>query len=65
MNKYRLLTARIILAVYFSINLLKSTDYVMQQQVKYSTTVRTAHTVFTCFVFSSEQAGICATYSIN
>jgi len=46
-------------------NILKSTDYVMHQQVKHSTIVRTAHTVFMYFVFISEQTGICATYSTN
>jgi hypothetical protein len=46
-------------------NLLKPTCHVMQQQVKHSTTVRSAHTVFLCFVFILEQTAICATYSIN
>jgi hypothetical protein len=32
-------------------NLLKPTGYVIQQQVQHSTTVRSAHTVFMCFVF--------------
>jgi len=33
------------------INLLNPTGYVMHQQVQHSTTVRSAHTVFMCFVF--------------
>jgi len=32
-------------------NHLKPTGYEMQQQVQHSTTVRSAHTVFMCFVF--------------
>jgi hypothetical protein len=35
-----------------NINLLKSTGYVMHQHVEHSTTVRSAHTVFMCFVFT-------------
>ena len=46
-------------------NLLKPTGHVMQQQVQHSTTVRSAHTVFMCFVFIWEQTATCATYSIN
>jgi len=37
----------------------------MQQQIVHSTTVRSAHTVFVCFVFIREQTTICATYSIK
>ena len=33
--------------------------------VQHSTTVRSAHTVFMCFVFIWEQTATCATYSIN
>ena len=33
--------------------------------VKHSTTVRSAYTVFMCFVFIWEQTATCATYSIN
>ena len=47
------------------INLLKPTGYVMHHQVQHSTTVRSAHTVFMCLVFISEQTATCATYSIN
>ena len=47
------------------INLLKPTGYVMHQQFIHSTTVRSAHTVFMCFVFIWEQTATCATYSIN
>jgi len=32
-------------------NLLKPIGYMMHQQVQHSTTVRSAHTVFMCFVF--------------
>jgi len=34
-------------------------------KVNIATTVRSAHTVFMCFVFISEQTATCATYSIN
>jgi len=37
----------------------------MHQAVQHSTIVRSAHTVFMCFVFIWEQTAICATYSIN
>jgi len=37
----------------------------MHQQVEHSTTVRSAHTVFICFVFIWKQTANCATYSIN
>jgi len=47
------------------INLLKPTGYVMHQHVSHSTTVRSAHTVFMCFVFIWEQTATRATYSIN
>ena len=48
-----------------SINLLKPSGYETHQQVLHSTTVRSAHTVFMCFVFIWEQTATCATYSIN
>ena len=51
--------------IYVFLNLLKSTFYVMHQQVQYPTTIRSAHIVFVCFVFISEQTATCATYSIN
>jgi hypothetical protein len=38
---------------------------VKHQQVQHSTTVRSAHTVFMCFVFIWEQTATCASYSIN
>jgi hypothetical protein len=47
------------------INLLKPTGYMMHQPVLHSTNVRSAHTVFMCFVFIWEQTATCATYSIN
>ena len=34
-------------------------------KVNIATTVRSAHTVFMCFVFISEQTATCATYCIN
>ena len=34
-------------------------------KVNIATTVRSAHAVFMCFVFISEQTATCATYSIN
>ena len=34
-------------------------------KVNIATTVRSAHTVFMCFVFTWEQTATCATYSIN
>ena len=47
------------------IDLLKPTGHVMHQQFNITTTVRSAHTVFMCFVFIWEQTATCATYSIN
>ena len=47
------------------INLLKPTGHVMHQQFNISTTVRSAHTVFVCFVFIWEQTATCATYVVN
>ena len=47
------------------LNLLKPTGYVMHQQVQHSRIVRSAHTVFICFVFIWEQTATCATYIIN
>ena len=47
------------------IKLLKPARYVMHQHVQHSTTVRSAHTVFMCFVFIWEQTATCATYRIN
>ena len=47
------------------INLLKPTGYVMHQQVKYSKILRSAHTVFMCFIYIWEQTATCAAYSIN
>jgi len=44
---------------------LKPTGYVMHQQVQHSTTVRSAHTVFMCFVFIWEQIATCASCTIN
>ena len=46
-------------------NQLKPPGYVMFQKVWHSTTVRSAHTVFMCFVFIWERTATCATYSIN
>jgi hypothetical protein len=46
------------------INLLKPTGYVMHQQFNIQQ-LRSAHTVFMCFVFISEQTSTCATYGIN
>jgi hypothetical protein len=37
----------------------------LHQQFTHSSTVRSAHTVFMCFVFIWEQTAICATYSIK
>ena len=47
------------------INLLKPTSHVMHQQFNIQTTVRSAHTVFMCFVFIWEQTATCATYIKN
>ena len=46
-------------------NLLKPTGYVMHQPVWHSTIVRSAHTVFMCFVFFSKQTATCASNAIN
>jgi hypothetical protein len=40
-------------------NLLKPTCYVMHQQVQHSRTVRSAHTVFMCFVFMRTNNDLC------
>ena len=37
----------------------------MHHQFTHSTTVRSAHTVFMCFVFIWEQTATCAAYSTN
>jgi len=37
----------------------------MHQQVQHSRIVRSAHPVFMCFVFISEQTATCATYNIK
>ena len=47
------------------LNLLQPTGYIMHYQFTHSTTVRSAHTVFTCFVFIWVQTATCATYNIN
>jgi len=46
-------------------NLLKPTGHMMHQHFNIQLTVRSAHTVFMCFVFIWEQTATCATYSIN
>jgi hypothetical protein len=43
------------------INPLKLTGHVMHHQFNHSTTVRSAHTVFMCFVFIWEETATCAT----
>jgi hypothetical protein len=47
------------------VNLLKPTGYVMHQHVEQSLILRSAHTVFMCFVFIWEQTANCATYIVN
>ena len=47
------------------LNLLNPTGHVIHQQVKYSTSVRSAHTELMCFIFISEQTATFAPYSIN
>ena len=37
----------------------------MHHQFNISTTVRSAHNVFMCFVFIWEQTATCATYTLN
>jgi len=46
-----LLSDTVIFCVYNSLNLLKPTGYVMSHQFNITTSVRSAHTVFMCFVF--------------
>ena len=46
------------------LNLLEPTGQVMHQQVWHSTTVHSAHTVFRCLVWISEQTATCATYKL-
>jgi hypothetical protein len=62
-NTERINTLRGQNVVFF--NLLQPTCYVMHQQFNILTTVRTAHTVFMCFVFIWEQTATCAIYSKN
>ena len=50
---------------YFIFNTFKPYRARDAQPVLHSTTVRSAHTVFMCFVFISEQTATCATYSMN
>jgi hypothetical protein len=47
------------------VNLLKSTGYVMRQHFFYPTTVRSAHTVFMCFVFIRKQTATCVSHTNN
>jgi hypothetical protein len=49
----------------FILNPLKPTGHVMHHQFNFLQNVRSARTVFMCFVFIWEQTVICATYSIN
>ena len=54
--------------VYMSVKYtLTSKPYWLRDEptVWHSTTVRSAHTVFMCFVFIWEQTATCATYNIN
>jgi len=48
-----------------TVNLAKPTGYMMHQPVQHSNTVNSAHTVFMCFVFISEQTGTFGLYNIN
>ena len=48
-----------------SINLLKRTGYVLHLQFKHSRILHSAHTVFMCFTFISEQMANFAPYDIN
>ena len=45
--------------------LLQPAGYMMHHQFNIPTTVRSAHTIFMCFVFIWEQTATCAAYSIN
>jgi len=47
------------------INLLKPTGYEIHQQIQHSRIALSAHIVFMCFVFISEQTATCATYNTN
>ena len=47
------------------INLLKSKTYFMYHQLKHSGILCSAHNVFMCFVWISEQTAIISLYSIN
>ena len=48
-----------------TLNLLKPTGYVMHRQIKRSRISHSAHTVFMCFIFISEQMVTFAPYNIN
>ena len=45
------------------INLLKPNGYVMHQQVKYLRILHSAHNLFMCFIFISEQMATFAPYN--
>ena len=51
--------------LHYFFNLLKPAGYLKYKQMYHSTTVRSAHAAFMCFVFIWEQTATCATYSIN
>jgi len=51
--------------VFDTLNLLKTNGYVVHQQVQYSTILRSAQTVFMCFVLISEQTATSAPYNMN
>ena len=56
---------RIRFTLEFHVNLLKSTSCWMLQHVYHSTTVHSAHTVFMCFVFISEETATFALYNVS
>ena len=52
-----------LVGVVVRLNLLKPTGCVMHEQIYHSTIVRSAYTVFMCFVFIWEQTATCSIYS--
>ena len=64
-SKWKRVPVKKPMAVQLLINLLNPTGYVMHQQVKHSTTVCSAHTVFMCFVFIWERTATSASFNIT
>ena len=51
--------------IFFFLNLLKPTSYIMYHQLQHSEILCSAHNALMCFVWISEQTAIISLYSIN